>query len=624
MSNMLPTVPNHTDGRFFAFCDFLRSQSVRPARGMIPDKYDRHLDVVLVAVDPQPNSLISYCWYNCVEQTLKKGGTVIFGWLLWEYPDRYFAQHHAVWMDEDGRFVDPTPNAISATEVLFMPDNRAPFDIEGLRAPASLEWKPSGKFEWLAGPLKMEHFFIAQMEVAPEEVEIVERTRQRLSERHRLLSVLEISGANILYNRLMASFDDIAGLGSIQTTKEFKVLTQLNEVLHSIPRPHLANVNSDWEILVSAWNKLHEEAKVLGQKHEALLEEMMDIFQIKSPSTLVLLGSLVNHDVRIIKKFGTEKHNALQDLISRTNEIIRNFKIELLQYGSVDALQEFFDETHAFDKRDVRFHSIEVAGPVAYLDTNAVTNLLKQKGGRALCLESVASGKVSFVSSSYLVVDAVNMNPFFLQEYLDDLLTLTQGQMVGVIDQQHRFVKENIRATLARATLLKDATAAGENHRFIKALENFHEYPELRKGRALSHALIEEGAIFFAKNEKQDIPGYASLRNKFYLSKYASSFVETGKVKEFESCELRDVISELLDVLDFANYETESVRLSNYKKIASSYRDNEHIGHACIADYFVTDDLKMQARGKFVYQVTGVSTQVIGVKDFLKKLAELG
>lgn len=80
----------------------------------------------------------------------------------------------------------------------------------------------------------------------------------------------------------------------------------------------------------------------------------------------------------------------------------------------------------------------------------------------------------------------------------------------------------------------------------------------------------------------------------------------------------------MLDVLDFANYETESVRLSNYKKIASSYRDNEHIGHACIADYFVTDDLKMQARGKFVYQVTGVSTQVIGVKDFLKELAKFG
>lgn len=620
MNSIFPTIPNQNCENFLEFCEFLRTAPVRPAAGMIPRGSQWHHEVISVTVEPQPNSLISYCWYNCIDQTLLKGGEVIFGWLLWADTDHFFAQHHAIWMDDEEALFDLTPNAISANKVLFMPDNRAPFDIVELRAPASLRWKSADEFYWAIGSRKENHFFIGRMDPTADEVQRIETTQQNLADRYNLISVLEASGSSILYNRLMEVFDDVENLSGIQSTKEFQILIRLNDLLGKTPRPHLSNVSSDWGVLIGAWNKLHAAAENLSSIYKEILQEISGLFQVKSPAALMLLGSLINHDVRIISKLGADKRKECLKLVREANLIIRDFRIELLQYGSADAMDSFFGMDHVFNQEDVEFQVVEVKGLVAYLDTNAVTNLLKKKGSRNLCLEKQKEGLVSFVYSSYLVADAVNMNPFFLKDYIDDLLKLTKGHMIGVMNCIPCFVKEDISCTLARVGKQKSAAMAFEKHRFIKVIEHFHEYPELRKGKSLSNALAEYGVDFFTKIEKETTVGYTQLRRKFCSREYASEFIESGKVRGLESHEIRSAVDELLEVLDFCNYETESVKFSNFKKIASSYRDNEHIGHACIADYFVTDDEKLKARGNLIYPIVGAGTQVIGVKEFLEKL----
>ncbi|UXL39800.1 hypothetical protein N7D90_06480 [Pseudomonas fragi] len=620
MNSVLPTIPNQNCENFLEFCDFLRAAPVKPAAGITHEGYKRHHEVIAVVVDSPPNSQISYCWYNCIDQTLLKGGKVIFGWLLWEDMDYFSAQHHAIWMDDDGGLFDLTPNAISANKVLFMPDNRAPFDIVELRAPASLRWKSANEFHWAFGPYKENHFFIGRMLPTAEEAQRIEATRRNLDDRHNLISVLQASGSNILYNRLMEDFDNVENLSTFQSTKEFKILIELDDLLQKTSRPHLSKVSSDWEILVRAWNKFNAAAKDINCSHKEILQEISGLFQVKCPAPLMLLGSLVNHDVRIIGKLGANKRKECLELVKKANLIIRDFRIELLQYGSADAMESFFGMSHVFDKEDVEFQVAEVKGLVAYLDTNAVTNLLKKKENKNLCLETQKEGLVSFVYSSYLVADVVNMNPFFLKDYIDDLLKLTQGKMIGVIDSVPRFVNEDISRTLARAGKQQGAAMAFERHKFIKVIEHFHEYPELRKGKSLSNALAKDGAAFFNNPESQATLGYQSLRSKFYLREHAFEFITSGKVHGLESNEIRSVINELLEVLDFCNYETESVKFSNFRKIASSYRDNEHIAHACIADYFVTDDEKLKARGNLIYPIVGARTQVVGVKEFLEKL----
>lgn len=620
MSSISPIIPTQNCERFQAFCDFLRSAPVKPVTGVMIEASPRHHEVIEVTMNPQPESLISYCWYNCIDHTLLKGGNVIFGWLLWADADYFIAQHHAIWMDDEGALFDITPNAISSETVLFMPDNRAPFDIDELRAPASLRWKSPDEYFWIMGPLKKKHFFIGRMEPTAEESQRIETTRLNLASRHELISTLEISASNILYNCLIKNFDDIEKLTSVQSTKEFQLLIQLNEILSKTPRPHLTKTSYDWETLVGAWNDLHNAAGILDHDHKNILHEISELFRVNSPAALMLLGSLVNHDVRIIGKLSIDKRQECQDLVRKANIAIRDFRLALLQYGSVDAMDRFFGMSHDIDRRDVEFQTIDVKGLVVYLDTNAVSNLLKKKAGRAMCLEKQKKGLVSFVYSSYLVADAVNMNPFFLKDYIDELLALTQGQMIGTIDHIPCFVKEDITRTLARTERQKAAAKEFEKQKFIKVIEHYHEYPEFRRGKALSSALAESGADFFAKSENKILADHAQLRRSFQFRKYATEFIESGRVQVLEPHEIRGAIHELLEVLDFCNYGTESVNFSNFKRIASSYRDNEHIGHARIADYFVTDDEKLKVRGNLIYPIVGARTQVIGVKDFLDKL----
>lgn len=179
MSKLLPTLPIKNDPRFLEFCDFLRDEPVRPAARLAPGNYESHLVVLEVSVDPQPNCDLGYCWFNCLDQQYLHGGEVVYGWSLWSSADIYIAQHHAVWRKENGVLIDPTPNQGQVGMALFMPDNRAPFDILGLRAPPNLEWRNAKNFKWLMGPYKQTDFFIGAMQPTPNQEARVDRTRKR-------------------------------------------------------------------------------------------------------------------------------------------------------------------------------------------------------------------------------------------------------------------------------------------------------------------------------------------------------------------------------------------------------------------------------------------------------------
>lgn len=180
MSKPLPNVPRTDDTRFQDFCDFLRKTKVLPAKGLATSSYVDHLSVLVVPVDPQPNCDISYCWFNCIDHQLSNGGQVVYGWSLWQRGDVFIAQHHAIWRNEEGELLDPTPNEGLSAQALFMPDNRAPFDVERLRTPPNLEWKSNGDFKWVAGNHHESFFFIGAMEPTEAQSGRIKRIHQRL------------------------------------------------------------------------------------------------------------------------------------------------------------------------------------------------------------------------------------------------------------------------------------------------------------------------------------------------------------------------------------------------------------------------------------------------------------
>lgn len=179
MSKPLPTVPLKDDARFLEFCEFLRQAPIRPAARLVHCSYEDHLSVLEVPVVPQPNCEISYCWFNCLDLQHLHGGEVVYGWSLWLDRDAYVAQHHAVFRSEKGELLDLTPNEGFAEKALFMPDGRAPFDILELRAPSSLYWWASSKYEWFFGHVRSQSFFIGRMDPKADQEARVDRTRQR-------------------------------------------------------------------------------------------------------------------------------------------------------------------------------------------------------------------------------------------------------------------------------------------------------------------------------------------------------------------------------------------------------------------------------------------------------------
>ena len=81
--------------------------------------------------DPFEGSIVRECYFNVLNQVERKGGELVFGWAIWEWPRVFIeAEHHAVWL-KDGELIDVTPHECDVRRVLFLPDPTATYDFEG-------------------------------------------------------------------------------------------------------------------------------------------------------------------------------------------------------------------------------------------------------------------------------------------------------------------------------------------------------------------------------------------------------------------------------------------------------------------------------------------------------------
>ncbi len=90
-----------------------------------------------MAIRPEPGCEPLDCFNNVRRKVEGCGGSIRYGWSIWEWPNVYIeAEHHAVYEDADGRLVDLTPPADTWTpNRTFLPDSSAvyDFDNEGVR-----------------------------------------------------------------------------------------------------------------------------------------------------------------------------------------------------------------------------------------------------------------------------------------------------------------------------------------------------------------------------------------------------------------------------------------------------------------------------------------------------------
>jgi hypothetical protein len=66
-----------------------------------------------------------YCNINCIKKQELDGGTVQFGWVIWQDKVARFteAEFHAVWVDDNGILHDITPRIDEEKRIMFFPDH---------------------------------------------------------------------------------------------------------------------------------------------------------------------------------------------------------------------------------------------------------------------------------------------------------------------------------------------------------------------------------------------------------------------------------------------------------------------------------------------------------------------
>jgi hypothetical protein len=76
-----------------------------------------------VDVKPAPDALPRNCFYNTKGYVAQCGGSVQYGWIIWEAPSVLLeAEFHAVWRDPEGKLLDVTPKEDGETRIVFLPD----------------------------------------------------------------------------------------------------------------------------------------------------------------------------------------------------------------------------------------------------------------------------------------------------------------------------------------------------------------------------------------------------------------------------------------------------------------------------------------------------------------------
>ena len=94
---------------------------------------------VIVPVMPSKDARLNYCMTDVPAYVENNGGSVKYGWTIWELPDIFLeAEFHSVWLNPEGKLIDIIPKLDNEKEILFLPDSSRVYEnklVENIRKP---------------------------------------------------------------------------------------------------------------------------------------------------------------------------------------------------------------------------------------------------------------------------------------------------------------------------------------------------------------------------------------------------------------------------------------------------------------------------------------------------------
>ncbi len=99
-------------------------------------------DLARVAVIADQYGLYGWCSDGVLEKMKHDGGSIVFGWTLWEWPGAMLTgEFHSVWRSPDGDLFDITPKPQGETDIVFVPDLTYPADFDFDKRPRNRRFR---------------------------------------------------------------------------------------------------------------------------------------------------------------------------------------------------------------------------------------------------------------------------------------------------------------------------------------------------------------------------------------------------------------------------------------------------------------------------------------------------
>ena len=86
-------------------------------------------EAVWVPVDPRADSTFGDCFKDVERQVSEKGGDIVYGWIVWEWPRILIeGEFHAVWKSPVGKLIDLTTKPDGEQRIVFVPDPQRSYE----------------------------------------------------------------------------------------------------------------------------------------------------------------------------------------------------------------------------------------------------------------------------------------------------------------------------------------------------------------------------------------------------------------------------------------------------------------------------------------------------------------
>lgn len=391
----------------------------------------------------------------------------------------------------------------------------------------------------------------------------------------------------------------------------------------------------EFVIVAGMFQRLTKDIVVANNQHKLLLDCICKTFRIEESDPIALALDLTATPIYV-------KSIISSDYISEYDKYHKEidgafYSLALDHYSHEQA--KHFDTltTHGnLESKQVISYiplEIEAEQELFYLDQNIISKCANDQNLRKQIVNFRKKSGCRFLYSPYVIEDGIKMSRIRLAEYFNVIKEITNQSMLAMMDGKVSFVTEDIEKTSDRVLLWRNATSAAEDLKVSKMHFNHWGYPHYaRNSRIAERAnkdinrfldslrpyLCSEASDLDFDDFESDCAIYHRLSAATIGKAFSLDDLITRSLSFESETECVELIESLCELLDLINYKTES--LSEPAKIRSSLQDVEHLKYAWKANYFVTEDARLRARGEFIYSALQLKTNFIDLAGLKGKI----